>query len=230
MTLTTEDLEDQIKSAPVHQMASEPKSGNGVAELPAAVPLDGAVVLEEVRNALVRYVVLPSPEAADAITCWIVATHAQLAWEHATRLIIKSPLKRCGKTRLLEVISELVHRPLRTVNISSAALVRSIDAADPPTIILDEGDTIFTKRRGEASEQAEAIRGILNSGHSKGWPYIRWNAAAREAEECETYADGGDRRHRRSPRHDRGSRRRRRDEAARGGGTRRAIPPRASDP
>ena len=81
-----------------------------------------------------------------------------------------------------------MHLPLRTVNISSAALVRSIDEADPPTVILDEGDTIFTKRRGEASEQAEAIRGILNSGHSKGWPYIRWNAASRTSEKCETHA------------------------------------------
>ena len=92
---TPERLRKQILSAPiVREEPTEPKSGNGVADLPDTVPVDGAVVLAQVRDALTRYVVLPSPAAADAIACWIAATHAQLAWEHATRLIVKSPLKR----------------------------------------------------------------------------------------------------------------------------------------
>jgi hypothetical protein len=58
------------------------------------VVLDGAALLGELHAALIRYVILPSPEAADAVTAWIAATHAQPAWEHATRLVIKSPEKR----------------------------------------------------------------------------------------------------------------------------------------
>ena len=150
--------------------------------------LVGHVVLETLRAALERYVVLPSREAVFAVVLWIGATHGQLAWEHASRLVVKSPLRRCGKTRLLEVIGETAHAPLRTSNISSAALVRSISEADPPTIILDEADTIFGKRRGAVTEKAEDIRGILNSGHSRGWPYIRWDAIARRAEHCPTFA------------------------------------------
>jgi hypothetical protein len=150
--------------------------------------LDREPVLDELRAAVTRYVVLPSAEAADAVTLYIAATHAQPAWEHATRLVVTSPLKRCGKTRLQEIIAETAHNVLRTTNISPAALVRSIDEKDPPTIVLDEADAVFATRRGERSEGAEDLRGLLNSGHSRGWPYIRWDAAARRREECPTYA------------------------------------------
>ncbi|MEZ4501037.1 MAG: DUF3631 domain-containing protein [Dehalococcoidia bacterium] len=135
-----------------------------------------------------KYVAMPSPEAADAVALWIVATHAQPAWEHASRLVIKSPLKRCGKTRCLEIVSELANNVLRTTNISTAALVRSLDESDPRTLVLDEGDTIFSRRRGEASEKSEDLRGILNSGHSRGWPYIRYNPSKNVAEYLPTFS------------------------------------------
>ena len=152
---------------------------------PPAVELDE--LLDEVLEHLIRYVVFPSPEAACAVTLYIAATHAQPAWEHATRLVVKSPLKRCGKSRLQEVIAETAHKALRTTNISPAALARSIDEHDPPTLILDEADTVFGSRK-QRSESAEDLRGILNSGHSRGWPYIRWDANRRQAEHCATFA------------------------------------------
>ncbi|MBA2337575.1 MAG: DUF3631 domain-containing protein [Acidimicrobiia bacterium] len=168
--------------------AADPETTAAVAaELDAAAPW-GAALLDEVRAVLVRYVVLPTPEDADAVALFILATHCQPAWEHATRLVVKSPVKRCGKTRLMEVVGALCHRALQTTNISPAALVRSIDETDPPTILLDEADTVFAKRRGERSEGAEDLRGILNSGHSRGWPYIRWDAQRRRAESCPTFA------------------------------------------
>lgn len=154
----------------------------------AAAPVVGADVLDEVQSALTNYVAFPSLEAADAVTLFIAATHAQTAWEHATRLVIKSPVRRCGKTRLLEVSVELCHQVLATTNISTAALVRSIGLDDPPTVVLDEADAVFATRRGERSEGAEDLRGILNSGHARGWPYIRWDASTRKREECPTFA------------------------------------------
>jgi hypothetical protein len=148
---------------------------------------DGAALLAELHAALGRYVVFPSSEAHDAVTLYVAATHGQPAWEHASRLVLKSPLKRCGKTRAQDVIAETCHRPLRTTNISVAALVRSIDETDPPTLILDEADTVFGKK-DKRSEGAEDLRGILNSGHSRGLPYIRWDMNRRSREECSTFA------------------------------------------
>ena len=121
------------------------------------------------------------------MTLFTAATHAQPAWEHASRLVVKSPIKRCGKTRAQEVARELVHKALPTTNISPAALARSINEDDPPTLILDEADTVWGKK-DQRSEGAEDLRGILNAGHSRGWPYVRWDAAARRQEQCPTFA------------------------------------------
>lgn len=149
---------------------------------------DGAVLLDELHSALTRYVVFPSPEAVDAVTLFIAATHVQQAWEHATRLVIKSPIKRCGKTRLQEIIAETCHEPLRTANCSTAALVRSITDDDPPTLILDEYDTVFGGKKAAKDGVAEDLRGVINAGHSRGWPYTRWDPAARRLEKCPTFA------------------------------------------
>ena len=57
-----------------------------------------------VHDALTRYVVMPSPESIDAVVLWIAVTHAQPAWAHAPRLVIRGPERRCGKSRLLDVV------------------------------------------------------------------------------------------------------------------------------
>jgi len=149
--------------------------------------VDGANVLNDVRRLLRKYVVFPSDEAADAVTLYAAATHAMPQLEFAPRLVIKSPVKRCGKSRLLDVLSELVRQPLATVDISAAALVRSITEKAPPTIMLDEADAIFGKAL-KGDEKAEALRGMLNAGFGRGRPYIRWDAAARTTEKCPTFA------------------------------------------
>jgi hypothetical protein len=144
----------------------------------------GYRVLDDLHAALIKYVVLPSPEAADAVVLWIAATHAQPAWEHAPRLVLSSPEKRCGKSRCLDVVAETSHRPLITVNASVAAVVRSL-GDDPPTLLVDEADTIFgTKRQAENNED---LRGILNAGHQRNRPMIRWDITTRSREELPTF-------------------------------------------
>lgn len=134
------------------------------------VPIIAAELLDEIRQAIRDYVVLPTPEAEVAVTLWVAATHCIEAFEHATRLVIKSPVKGCGKSRLLEVLHELCRQPLSTVNISEAALFRSI-GIDPPTLLIDEADVMFgTKLK---AEQNEGVRGILNAGFRRGAVTIR---------------------------------------------------------
>ena len=91
---------------------------------------------------------------------WIAATHAVPAWNCAPRLDITSPVKQCGKSRLLDIIEATCHDPLVTVNISAAALVRSI-SGDPPTLLLDEADTVFGPK---SADNHEDLRGILTPG------------------------------------------------------------------
>lgn len=144
--------------------------------------------MDETLAALTRYVALPSPEAADATALWLAATHAQTAWEHAPRLAIVSPEKRCGKSRLIDVGEMLSHGPVVTVNISPAALVRTIEATDPPTLWVDEADAIWGPKAGEANED---LRGIVNSGHQRGRPYIRYDITTRRNERHSTFCMAG---------------------------------------
>jgi len=150
-------------------------------------PAVGEAVLDEVRAILTRYVVFPTPEAADAAALYAAVTHAANELEFASRLVIKSPVKRCGKSRLLDVLAQLVRNPLTTADISAAALVRSIPADDPPTIMLDEADAIFGKAL-KGDEKAEHLRGILNAGFGRERPYKRWDVTTRRVENCPTFA------------------------------------------
>ena len=130
----------------------------------------GAGLLDELCAAVARYVVAPSPEASDAITLWIAATHLQPAWQHAPRLAIVAPTKACGKSRLLDVLLETVHEPFITVNSSPAAIFRSI-TEEPPTLLVDEADTIFGSVK--VAEKNEEMRGLLNAGHQRNRPTTR---------------------------------------------------------
>jgi Protein of unknown function (DUF3631) len=146
---------------------------------------EGAALLAELHAALCRYVILPSAEAADAVTLWVAASHAQPAWEHAPRLAVVSPLKRCGKSRLLDVVAETCHAPLITVNATIAAVVRSI-GQDPPTLLVDEADTLWGSKR--QADNNEDLRGLLNAGHQRNRPMLRWDVTSRTAEHLDTFA------------------------------------------
>jgi hypothetical protein len=131
---------------------------------------EDAGLLDVLLDRFQRYVVFPSAEAAHAVVLWVAATHAQAVWQHATRLILKSPMKRCGKSRLLDLIDATCHSPLMSVNVSAAAVFRSIDPADPVTLLIDEADSIFAKKQSESTED---LRGLLNAGFQRNRPVLR---------------------------------------------------------
>lgn len=133
--------------------------------------LEGHQVLDELLETITKYVVLPDRHAAAAVTLWIAATHALPAFDCAPRLIASSPDKRCGKTRLLDIITGTCHQPLATVNATVAAIFRSIGREHPPTLLIDEADTIFGSKR--VAEQNEDLRALLNAGHQRGRPALR---------------------------------------------------------
>lgn len=117
----------------------------------------GAELLDHIVAAINLKVVLPNG-AAEAIALWVVHTYCFELFMVTPRLAVLSPDKRCGKTTLMTVLAHLVAKALNTSNITSAAIFRVIDKAQP-TLLIDEADTFFAA--------SEDIRGILNSGHGK---------------------------------------------------------------
>ncbi|MGH3969934.1 MAG: DUF3631 domain-containing protein [Mycobacterium sp.] len=143
-------------------------------------------VLDELHAGLTRYVKFPDEHSSVAVTLWTAATHAIKAFQHAPRLVLNSPEKRCGKSRALDIISGTCHRPLVSVNATVAAIFRSIGDADPPTLVIDEADTLFGTKR--AAEQNEDLRALLNAGHQRGRPALRCVGPMQVPTEFSTFA------------------------------------------
>ncbi|MCZ7537802.1 MAG: DUF3631 domain-containing protein [Acidimicrobiia bacterium] len=64
----------------------------------------------------------------------------------------------------LEVIDLLTPNPLRTVNLSAAALFRKVSEGSC-TLLLDEADTYLSPK---VATQHEDLRGLVNAGHRRG--------------------------------------------------------------
>lgn len=119
--------------------------------------VDGAALADEIVRILRRFIILDD-HGAHAVVLWLFWSHGFELWSIAPILAFLSPEKRCGKTSLLSLLTNLLDRALLTSNTSSAALFRIIEASKP-TLLVDEIDSFL--------EADEALRGILNSGHTK---------------------------------------------------------------
>jgi Protein of unknown function (DUF3631) len=136
-----------------------------LAEVEATIPprpSEIGLLLDSIEAYLGRFVVL-SPHQLAAVSLWVVHTWTIDAADATAYVSITSPEKRSGKTRLLEVLSQLVARPWATGRTTAAVLVRKIHA-DHPTLLLDETDAAF---RGDR-DYAQALRQVLNLGHRRG--------------------------------------------------------------
>jgi putative DNA primase/helicase len=111
---------------------------------------------------LSRYIVLSQPEI-HAVTLWIVHTYAVKATAICPILIIRSPEKRCGKTLLMELLLNLVFRPLPAANVTASSIFRTIEKYKP-TLLLDKADTFIY--------DSDELRGILNSGYRRASAYV----------------------------------------------------------
>lgn len=120
-------------------------------------PVDGLALLDDVAETVRRFVALRESEAS-AVALWVVFSHVHDEFRTSPILAVVSPEKRCGKSTLLSVLSQLVPRPLPTSNVTPAVVFRAINA-NHPTLLLDEMDT-YLEGRGE-------LVGILNSGHTR---------------------------------------------------------------
>lgn len=140
-------------------MAGRPLSYAEIEPWPS--PVDGAEVLTEVSDTIGLYVAMDKHQR-DATALWAAFAHAHDLCDYAPPLIIKSPAKRCGKTRLQETLALLVPRPQPTSGINSAAFSRIIEKHHP-TLLIDEYDA---QAAGD-KEMAESLRGQLNSSFNR---------------------------------------------------------------
>jgi 5S rRNA maturation endonuclease (ribonuclease M5) len=137
--------------------------------------------LDRLDELLRRYVAWPANAAVTAVALWAAHTWVADRFDTTPRLALLSPEKRCGKTRVLELL-ELVCRGAERLSDASPAYMFRRTAAGEVTIMLDEADAIW--KRGKADEAAEALRSLVNSGHRQGAFVGRVQMVGQDAKLC----------------------------------------------
>jgi len=126
----------------------------------------GAKIIESFEGTFRKYVALDSGLPL-VLALWVLATHLFDCFDAFGYLAITSPTKRCGKTRVAEILELLSCDGLRAANASSAAVYRMIQSRSVKgrtmTLIMDEMEVLRTN-----SERAEQLREVLNAGYRRG--------------------------------------------------------------
>src|SRR5579863_2581541 len=87
----------------------------------------GEQIVSKLENTFRRYVALDDGLPL-VLALWTLATHVFACFDAFPYLAITSPTKRCGKTRLGEIIEIFACDALRTAGASAAAIFRTIQA------------------------------------------------------------------------------------------------------
>ena len=133
---------------------SETKIVESIAPLiPWPEPVDGRALLDTIHTASTEHLIM-SEYAHVAFAIWPVHTYCFAVFEVTPRLFLKSPTRRCGKSRALRLLSKLVHKPSFTQDATPASLFAEIDESHP-TVGLDEFDSM---------PYARDMRNAYNSG------------------------------------------------------------------
>ena len=125
-------------------------------------PINGAELLEEIRNMILKYVCIPE-KAADAIATWSVCTWLREEVDFAPILNLRSPTKRSGKTLLLDILKTIVYRPFLTVgNLVSPPVIFRATEEYQPTFLFDEAEKL------SSDKELKDVIALINSGYRKG--------------------------------------------------------------
>jgi hypothetical protein len=157
-------LDDEVsKARPKPEQGAKGSKLEFTSVEPWSEPVNGAELLDELRDTFASYLVLP--EHGDVVlSLWTLHTYAIDGVEVTPYLALLSPTKRCGKTKTIDLIGGLAHRPFRSDAASPAAIFRVVEE-HRPTLLLDEFDSWY--------QSNDELRGVLNSGFKREGSVVR---------------------------------------------------------
>jgi uncharacterized protein DUF3631 len=164
---TRNDIAAILVQAAADDAASEPPPPpSDPRDVDPSRPVGGAgidgtnvTVLDLVRAFAQDYLAMGEHEFV-AYALWPIHSHLYDRFMVTPRLVLTSPVRGCGKSVALDVLSRLVARPDKTDNITAAAIYDVIDR-EHCTLLIDEADNLELSAKG-------ALRAVLNSGYRKG--------------------------------------------------------------
>jgi hypothetical protein len=134
-------------------------------------------------ESLARYLDFPSGEMAAGtvamLCCWIILSYVFHAFDSVPYLAVSGPAGS-GKSRVFELLAQLVFRPLSTSNVSNAALFRHLDAFGG-AVLIDEAERLRESRDPAVGE----LLSSLLAGYRRNGSVTR----------CEAVGDGFEMKH-----------------------------------
>jgi hypothetical protein len=136
-----------------------------------------AVLFNRIKTRLKSHVVM-TEHSAIATALWVMFAWVHEVAVHSPILLVSSPEAECGKSTLLALVNYLVRRGILIVEATSGVIYRMIERYSP-TLIVDEADSIFKNNL--------ELRGIINSGWTRGTGVPRCHPDTHEPEFFETF-------------------------------------------
>lgn len=119
------------------------------------------VALKEITALIEKHILLPDPLLSNLIAFWLLGTYCFDIFSYYGYLSLRSATPRCGKSRLLRLISMFAKGSPKIKSIPSAA---SLFRSKHHVTILDEIDRL----RNQDKETYGEVIAVLNSGFERG--------------------------------------------------------------
>ena len=153
------DLPEIVRRRRAHQNAGSSANSTSQSAGPQVNVLDLTLRLLGLHVRLAE-------EQRMAVALWILHSHVYDRFPVSPRLVLTSPVRGCGKTTLLILLEMLTARPLRTDNVTAAAIYHCLSLM-ARTLLIDEGDNLGLFKNG-------ILRSVFNSGHRHGGSVTRY--------------------------------------------------------
>jgi Protein of unknown function (DUF3631) len=95
-----------------------------------------------------------------ATALWALHTHVFGRFRYTPRLVVLSPVRRCGKSRLMRLLEQLTTDAFRSDNVTAAVLYHEMARRERP-FLLDEGDNLGLFNN-------DVLCAIFNAGYERG--------------------------------------------------------------
>lgn len=124
----------------------------------------GAELLADLRRFFTRFAVFKDPRIALLLATWTLGTYCYRVFRVYPYLVLRSPEKRCGKSRVLDLLSLLAFNASpRVVHPTTAQLFRG-PSRNGGTLLLDEVEAL----KNADKEHYAGLLAVLNNGFEQG--------------------------------------------------------------
>lgn len=125
--------------------------------------VSGTNIVNQLTEFFSNHIFFKDSRIPALLATWTMGTYLYQIFSFYGYLWITSPVKRCGKSLLLDLLSHLCYNATgRLVTPSEAAIFRIVDA-DSATLVIDEVEAL----RGKDREKSAGLISLINAGFQR---------------------------------------------------------------